>query len=130
MYKKIELSYIKNIPKIVETICVAPSKDLPPPQGKAYQLFLSELHKHLDLASKALLDFDNLKPDSARSLSIAFHTVKGSAGFFGLREIAAAAGKLEDIFEGSQFRIIELESEIHTLIGDIKKAYEDLSHPT
>lgn len=96
-------------------------------QGKAYQLFLSELERHLGLANQAIHDFDEIR-QHAQDLAIVFHTIKGSAGFFGLGDVAKTAGKLEDIFEQKPFQIIELKTEITSLVGELEHVYQDLLH--
>lgn len=63
----------------------------------AYRLFVEELDRHLTDALRYLTSAGlTVSVDQARVLSASFHTIRGSAGFFGLTEIAGAAQRLED----------------------------------
>jgi chemotaxis protein histidine kinase CheA len=65
--------------------------------GAAFRMFHAEAERYA--GQIAILDSEN--PPGAETTKIwcaAFHTLKGSSGFFGLREFAALAGELEKRF--------------------------------
>lgn len=77
--------------------------------GRAYQIFVSEFHRHIE-AAREVLDGDESVDGAARlRLGGYFHTIRGGAGFFCLRDIAERAGQLEKLFIDPVF---SLENEI------------------
>lgn len=65
--------------------------------GKAYRIFYDELHKHLKSVQFIVVDEELPPLDEHGRFSAVFHTIKGGAGFFGLKNIAQIAGDLEKI---------------------------------
>lgn len=66
----------------------------------AYRLFIDELERHLCIAEIQLNPkASEVSSDQARKLSASFHTIRGSAGFFGLASIAKTAQALEEHLE-------------------------------
>lgn len=61
----------------------------------AYKLFIQELSKDVLLAKQHFLHQDMLSESKYRETRNIFHKIKGSAGFFGLAEVAAYAGDME-----------------------------------
>ena len=74
------------------------AKTVPIPlDSPAYRLFIEELERHLCAAELQLNPQSPLvSNDQARKLSASFHTIRGSAGFFGLASIAQTAQALEE----------------------------------
>ncbi|NDC39556.1 MAG: hypothetical protein EBZ48_16210 [Proteobacteria bacterium] len=67
------------------------------PESAAYRLFIEEFDKHLLHAHGCIIqDAFTVPPEQARLFSVAFHTIRGSAGFFGLGEVARLCQELED----------------------------------
>lgn len=61
----------------------------------AYRVFVDELSNHLQSARAALGDLAALDSDERTVLARRFHTIKGGAGFFGLKQLYRLAGELE-----------------------------------
>lgn len=63
----------------------------------AYRLFVEELDKHL-LHALSHVSSDQLMvtAQQAHDLGANFHTIRGGAGFFGLKDIAQTAQSLEE----------------------------------
>ncbi len=65
----------------------------------AYLMFVEELDKHLAMAEEVVGRLDagrHLTSAERTTLSTAFHTIRGGAGFFALTEIAQMAKHLEE----------------------------------
>jgi len=79
------------------------------PESPAYRLFLEELDKHVlhalgHLGASALV----VSADQARQLGASFHTIRGSAGFFGLDDIAHISQMLEEhLFDVADGGVLE-----------------------
>lgn len=80
-------------------------------KAKAYQVFFVELERHMQEICSAVAP--NKTPDSKdlRKVGATLHTIRGGAGFFGLDELAAAAGSIENL-----------------LLQDTKRACAELDH--
>ena len=68
--------------------------------GNAYRLFVGELQRYLDFARPMFAESTLPSADAARLLAANFHTIKGSAGFFGFDDIFRSAGELEKTLMG------------------------------
>lgn len=92
-------------------------------QLRAYAVFLSETKQHLDWASVNLLnliqqDFSKLKEAKRR-----FHTIKGGAGFFGLKEIERLAAELEEMLSSSDIAPLrDVETEMSDRLNQIQQS--------
>ena len=67
------------------------------PESPAYRLFIEEVDKHIAFAREHALS-GTVTPEIAKQLGASFHTIRGSAGFFSLEEIAALSKELEEHF--------------------------------
>jgi chemotaxis protein histidine kinase CheA len=67
-------------------------------ESPAYVLFIEEVDKHLHFAHTEFASKTSITAEAAKKLGAAFHTIRGSAGFFGLAEIAELAKGLEERF--------------------------------
>ncbi|MBX7138217.1 MAG: Hpt domain-containing protein [Oligoflexia bacterium] len=63
--------------------------------SKAYQIFVTELGRHLATADSVFALPEPEPTAELRKLAGVFHTIKGGAGFFGLDRIAELSGLLE-----------------------------------
>lgn len=71
--------------------------------GKAFQIFKSELAKHLGSYDNFLISKSVLSKDLQREFSAKFHTIRGGSGFFGLDKIAEYSHMLEDLLGKENF---------------------------
>ena len=61
--------------------------------GAAYRIFYEEVQKHM--AAGQILIGATVDPKECKEMSMRFHTIRGGAGFFQLKEISELATKLE-----------------------------------
>lgn len=95
--------------------------------GKAYGIFREELARHLAAAKKHLDCADTLPKENVyRALALTFHTVKGSAGFFGFDEIASAANGLQRLLLGTEEDVRKRIGSIQCLLREIEAALASL----
>ena len=62
--------------------------------GAAYRIFFEETHKHMADVGPFFVS-SSWSADQLQVAAGRFHTIKGGAGFFQLKGVAAAAGELE-----------------------------------
>jgi len=84
-----------------------PSTDLYPPgyfdhiiqDPKMLGQLCDEVKEHMDIAQFTLVDleFDSTNPETINKIFRAFHTIKSSAAFLGLKNLEEAAHAIEDI---------------------------------
>ena len=86
---------------------------------KAYHTFRSELTVYLESAHRALAQDRRECVEMFPELGMAFHRVKGGAGFFGLSDIAQCAAVLEELL----FRPIE---QLQDQIGEVQRVVAQL----
>jgi len=90
--------------------CIAP---------KAYRLYLMQMREKLKSAEEVFFTLEdpeqNILDDAKRS----FHTLKGGAGFFGLKEIAEAAGKIEELLSNQNINTSTACKKVQPLIREL-----------
>lgn len=89
-------------------------------ESPAYRLFIEELDKHLrHAASFVIAGRLHVSAEQARELGASFHTIRGSAGFFGLAEVATNSQTLEEhLFEVADGGALDA-CRAATLIGEL-----------
>ena len=95
--------------------------------GKAYQLFLDELTKHLASAENALDHTPS--EDEAKELGRVFHTLRGGAGFLGFPEIAQAAADIEQLMVKSQDTMVHRVEEARDALKELERLADRLPSP-
>ena len=100
------------------------------PDSPAYCLFIEEVDKHLAFAHESLTGGPGgITPDIARRLGASFHTIRGSAGFFGLSEVADLAKRIEEHFfavaGGEQLDLTRMQP----LVESVTNLTADLPRP-
>lgn len=97
--------------------------------SQAYRLFLGELADHLAHADVSCASNQALNQANLEDLSRRFHTIKGGAGFFGLKEIAAASAGLESLFKKPLTAVIDAQAQIHSQLELLQQARANLPQP-
>lgn len=64
-------------------------------KSAAFKLFLEEIAKHMSAATERIKTGAALNADECKRLGAAFHTIRGSAGFFNLQDLSRLAEQLE-----------------------------------
>jgi chemotaxis protein histidine kinase CheA len=93
---------------------------------RAYSIFVSELEAHI-AAAKHL--FEQAGEDQAAGLPdlrIAFHRIKGGAGFFGLDHIAGHAAELERLLLKPLAEACRNMDRIKAEVGELESSLRDL----
>jgi chemotaxis protein histidine kinase CheA len=94
--------------------------------GAAFRMFHAEAEKYA--AQLSALDSDAPpSPESTKIWCAAFHTLKGSSGFFGLKEFSAQAGELEKRFSAPIGEAAWTET--RQLVENFRKAIQSLPAP-
>ena len=94
--------------------------------GPAYAIFVIELARHLEWTRSLELSAAQPSLEIYRELGARFHTIKGGAGFFGLRELGDLAGKIEAACENS----LNLDiSEIKETLASIDRLAQEIPAP-
>ncbi len=89
--------------------------------GKAFQVFRTELRKHLSSSELLILgSTEALDVASLKRLSASFHTIRGGSGFFGLSEVAHLSEQLEELFGKENFDIKKDLDSAKTIFLDLK----------
>lgn len=83
---------------------------------KAYQLYLVQMKAKLEHAEEVFFAGEELSSTVIADAKIDFHTLKGGAGFFGLQEIADAAGKIEDLLTSPALSPATAKEEVRPLL--------------
>ena len=96
--------------------------------GKAYGIFHSEFHKHLQNAD-GMVSKKSLEKEELKRLSAYFHTIRGGAGFFGLTTIAEVSKSLEYLFLEPTFQIDRELQKVVDMLTKLKLEGEKLPEP-
>jgi len=96
---------------------------------KAYRVFLEETGQHI-LKARNLINKNKdvgLSVADLNELGRAFHTIKGGAGFFKLKEIELLAGELELYFGGAGGQGQEVgKPEVESLLQPLERQLNEL----
>lgn len=95
----------------------------------AYKLFFEELHKHLETASSVLSGAPSSIDESRLILGAAFHTIRGSAGFFGLSQIAKISHELEDLLLTEESKAPVKIKKVKSLVDELQTLVSQLPNP-
>lgn len=98
--------------------------------GKAYQLFIEEFSKHLEKYNQFFRTGHKLTKQEISDAQIAFHTIKGGAGFFGLKLIASRAAAIEDLLSNPDFSFDTNKSTVLDMIEALRGASNEISKAT
>lgn len=97
--------------------------------SNAYKIFLSEFERHLAKSREVFADISLIEPDDIYRCAGAFHTIKGGAGFFGLKQIADIAGQLEKILCNPELNLENDFEFVQELIFNLQKLGVELPPP-
>lgn len=99
-------------------------------KANAYRVFFAELEKHMLEICSTVAPGKTPDGSALRRVGTTFHTIRGGAGFFGLDELATAAGHLENLLlEDTKRACAELEK-VRALVAEITLLAEKLPRPT
>lgn len=99
-------------------------------RGSAYRIFFEELHKHLD-QTRHISEWSALPgSDTVYEACARFHTIKGGAGFFQLKDIALLAGRLEDLLHSPREVLNGELPTVRTLVGELCDLADKIPEPT
>ena len=99
-------------------------------KANAYRVFFAELEKYVADASGAVEPGKAPGKEDLRRVGTAFHTIRGGAGFFGLDELADAAGSIEELLlQDTKRACAELEK-VRQLVSQFSSLIKDLPKPT
>lgn len=90
--------------------------------AQVYQLFLTELQRHLERAHAELMDGPAPSPEEARELGRTFHTIRGGAGFLGIDTVASPAAVLDDLLRKSSERIEHNLGKVREVLTELEAA--------
>ena len=97
--------------------------------GKAYDVFIKELGKHMSQFDTLFHGDGPPTRDDIVKASASFHTIKGGAGFFGLAQIAKAAAALENLLNDPNFSLKTDMEKVESLFDVLRKESIDLPKP-
>ncbi len=100
-----------------ETASMQESPIRPDDAGLVHE-FLAEANSHIDTAEAELLKLEHTPTDKAAINAVfrAFHTVKGVAGFLGLKQIGALAHAAENILDLARKDVLSLAGDPINLV--------------
>ncbi|MBN8550231.1 MAG: Hpt domain-containing protein [Deltaproteobacteria bacterium] len=99
-------------------------------KANAYRVFFAELEKHLAEISGVVAPGKTPGGEVLRRVGGTFHTIRGGAGFFGLEELAAVAGRIEDLLlQDTQLAKAEIDN-VRRLVEEISSITRKLPKPT
>jgi len=95
---------------------------------KAFRVFLEETAGYLTKAHEFMNENSDLAMDgqALNELTIAFHTIKGGAGFFKLKKIELLAAELEIYFGKGAVRQGSEKHKVTALLTDLEQQLEGL----
>lgn len=99
-------------------------EELPEYLKPAYDIFIQELGQHLDEMNEICPD-SLQDPECRAEISRRMHTIKGGAGFLGLKDIATHADKAEKIFK-EEASLEHYQKTLVEILGSLKKQAKDL----
>lgn len=99
-------------------------------RGKAYQLFYAELHRSVTEVQEQLSPSVSAGEDSLRTMRRLFHSLKGSSGFFGFRDLHTTVGKLESALENLESSALPSLDATRELLEELERQVKALPTPS
>lgn len=95
----------------------------------AYRAFVTECSQQIDRFDEVLHKEHSPEKETLKGAKNAFHTMKGGAGFFGLRDVASYASALESMLTSADLNVNSARVEIEELFEALKGAVVKLPEP-
>lgn len=79
---------------------------------KALAIYIDEFRRHIDVAERIFHSEASPKQEDLEAAAIMFHTIKGGAGFFGLKDIQDKARQIEDLIAEQRTNLLQKQDVI------------------
>lgn len=79
---------------------------------KALAIYIDEFRRHIDVAERMFHGETSPRQEDLEAAAIIFHTIKGGAGFFGLKDIQEKARRIEDLIAEQRANLLQRQDVI------------------
>jgi chemotaxis protein histidine kinase CheA len=84
------------------------------------------MREKLEIAEEIFFAREDPEPNVLDDAKRSFHTLRGGAGFFGLKEIAEAAGKIEELLSNQNLNSSTACKKVQPLIRELSSLAQPL----